>query len=283
MVSAQARRRQVSYVQARGISQRRACALMSVARSMIGYRSRLAAKDAPVLSSMQELAAQYPRYGYRRIQVFLQRRGFVLSADRTHRLWRVAGLQVPRKRPRRRVASSRPRPLAAKAGNQVWAYDFVFDACANGQQLKCLTVIDEYTRECLAIDVAGGIRSRRVIEVLSQLVSVHGAPKYLRSDNGPEFVSRAILKWLLSANIDAALSDPGKPWQNGSNESFNGKLRDECLSMEWFRNRMEAKIVIQNWRRHYNEVRPHSSLGQLTPMEFKKTLSQPVPSEAISN
>lgn len=248
----------------------------------MGYRSRLASKDAPILASMRELAAQYPRYGYRRIQVFLQRRGFVLSPDRTHRLWRLAGLQVPRKRPRRRVARSRPRPLAAEAGNQVWAYDFVFDACANGQQLKCLTVIDEYTRECLAIDVAGGIRSRRVIEVLSKLVSVHGAPKYLRSDNGPEFVSRAILKWLAGANIDTALSDPGKPWQNGSNESFNGKLRDECLSMEWFRNRIDAKIVIENWQRHYNEVRPHSSLDPLTPNEFKKMLSQPVPNEAIS-
>ena len=282
MVSASVRRAQVDFVCRRGRSIRRACALLSVSRSTMGYRSRLARKDAPVLASMRELAAQYPRYGYRRIQVFLQRRGFVLSPDRTHRLWRLAGLQVPRKRPRRRVASSRPRPLAAEAGNQVWAYDFVFDACANGQQLKCLTVIDEYTRECLAIDVAGGIRSRRVIEVLSKLVSVHGAPKYLRSDNGPEFVSSAILKWLAGANIDTALSDPGKPWQNGSNESFNGKLRDECLSMEWFRNRIDAKIVIENWQRHYNEVRPHSSLGQLTPIEFKKMLSQPVPNEAVS-
>ncbi len=157
----------------------------------------------------------------------------------------------------------------------------MFDACANGQQLKCLTVIDEFTRECLAIDVAGGIRSRRVIEVLSQLISVHGAPKHLRSDNGPEFVSKAILKWLSTANIATALSDPGKPWQNGSNASFNGKFRDECLSMEWFRNRIDAKIVIEGWRGHYNEVRPHSSLGQLTPIEFKWTLSQPTPEAAI--
>lgn len=133
-----------------------------------------------------------------------------------------------------------------------------------------------------AIDVAGSICSRRVIEVLAKLISVHGAPKYLRSDNGPEFVSRAILKWLGTANIDTALSDPGKPWQNGSNESFNGKFRDECLSMEWFRNRIDAKIVIEGWHQHYNEVRPHSSLGQLTPIEFKKTLSQPTPEAAIS-
>jgi putative transposase len=197
-----------------------------------------------------------------------------MSADRAYRIWRQAGLQVPRRRPRRRVATSRPRPVPATGVGQVWAYDFVFDACANGQPLKCLTVIDEYTRECLAIDVCGSIRSARVIEVLSRLVSVHGAPKYLRSDNGPEFVSRAVLKWLNSAGIDTAHIDPGKPWQNGSNESFNGKFRDECLSMHWFKNRMDAKVLIEEFRRNYNEVRPHSSLGQLTPLEFKRKLSQ---------
>ncbi len=158
----------------------------------------------------------------------------------------------------------------------------MFDACANGQQLKCLTVIDEYTRECLAIDVAGSIRSSRVIEVLAKLVSVHGAPKVLRSDHGPEFVSKAVLKWLSRENIDTAFIEPGKPWQNGSNESFNGKFRDECLSMEWFKNRIDAKMVIDSWRRHYNEVRPHSSLGNLTPHEFKQRLSTQGPKEAMS-
>jgi putative transposase len=231
---------------------------------------------------MRELAAQYPRYGYRRIQVFMERRGHAMSADRAHRLWRLHGLQVPRKRPRRRVSTSRPRPLPATGANQVWAYDFVYDACANGQQLKCLTVIDEFTRECLAIDVAGSIRSARVIEVLSKLVSVHGAPKYLRSDNGPEFVSRKVLRWLVhDARIGTAFIDPGKPWQNGSNESFNGKLRDECLGMQWFKNRIDAKILIEEFRRQYNEVRPHSSLGQLTPDEFKRKLSTTDPEKAV--
>jgi putative transposase len=255
---------------------------MSVARSALRYQSRLAVKDAPVLAHMRELSAQYPRFGYRRIQVFLERRGYVMSPDRAHRLWRCAGLQVPRKRPRRRIAGSRPRPLAPTGAGEMWAYDFVFDACANGQQLKCLTVIDEYTREALAIDVAGNIRSGRVKEVLARLISVHGAPRYLRSDNGSEFLARAILRWLADEKIETALIDPGKPWQNGTNESFNGKFRDECLSMEWFRNRVDAKIVIENWRRHYNEVRPHSSLGNLTPVEFKKQLSQPIPDGAIS-
>lgn len=273
MVSAPVRRRQVPYATGRGLSQRRACALLSVARSGLSYCSRLVEKDAPVVTTMRELGSQYPRYGYRRIRVFLARRGFAMSPDRAYRLWRRAGLQVPRRRPRRRVATGRPRPLAPTRANQVWAYDFVFDACANGQQLKCLTVVDEWTRECLAIDVAGSIRSARVIDVLARLVSLHGAPTYLRSDNGPEFVSRAILEWLRTANIDTAAIDPGKPWQNGTDESFNGKFRDECLSLEWFRTRTEATVVIESWRRHYNEVRPHSSLGYLTPKEFKSARS----------
>ena len=277
MVSAQARRSQVEFASHRGISVRRACALIGVARSTMGYEAKMPAKDGPVMTVMRDLSSQYPRYGYRRIHIFLARRGHKMSPDRACRLWQLAGLQVPRKRPRRRVSGRRPRPLPALEANQVWAYDFVFDACANGQQLKCLTVIDEHTRESLAIDVAGSIRSGRLIEVLTKLVSQHGAPKYLRSDNGPEFVSKAVLKWLAQSNIDTALIDPGKPWQNGSDESFNGKFRDECLSLEWFRNRTEAKIVIESWRRHYNEVRPHSSLSYQTPLEFKSKRSSTNP------
>jgi putative transposase len=137
----------------------------------------------------------------------------------------------------------------------VWSCDFVFDHCANGQQLKCLTVTDEFTKEGLAIDVDGRIRSARVIEVLSRLVSDRGAPGVLRSDNGPEFVSKALLSWTIAQRICTALIEPGKPWQNGVAESFNGKFRDECLSLEWFRSRAEAKVLIEEWRRHYNEVR----------------------------
>jgi putative transposase len=148
---------------------------------------------------------------------------------------------------------------------------------------SCLTVLDEFTRECLAIDVAGSIRSARVIEVLAQLITLHGPPQHLRSDNGPEFISIAILRWLTEAQIHSALIDPGKPWQNATGESFNGKFRDECLSLEWFRNRIEAKVMIEDWRRRYNESRPHSSLGYLTPVEFKRSLVVPTrPEVAIS-
>lgn len=268
MVSVPARRAAVGYATGKGLSQRRACTLLGVGRSALHYRPRKPVKDAPALARMAELAAQYPRYGYRRIAIFLGRDGQAMSFGRAHRLWRQARLQVPRKRPRRRVATGRPRPNAPTGANQVWSYDFVFDWCANGQQLKCLTVTDEWTREGLAIEVDGRIRSSHVIEVLSRLVSERGAPLYLRSDNGPEFVSRALLKWIVDQGISTALIDPGKPWQNGATESFNGKFRDECLSLEWFRSRAEARVLIEAWRKHFNTVRPHSSLGYLTPAAF---------------
>jgi putative transposase len=268
MVSVPARRQQVAYGRERGLSVRRACTLLSVARSSLNYESRKAAKDAAVTERMKEHASQYPRFGYRRIKIFLGRDGHAMGFGRAWRLWHAAGLQVPRKRPRERVKTGLPRPLPATGPNQVWTYDFVLDRSANGQQLKCLTVADEWTKEGLAIEVDGRIRSGRVIEVLARLVSERGAPKYLRSDNGPEFVARALLQWIADQGIETALIDPGKPWPNGVGESFNGKFRDECLSLEWFRSRAEAKVVIEAWRRHYNQVRPHSSLGYLTPAEF---------------
>lgn len=270
MVSPRGRREQVRFLRERGLSQRRACGLLDVPRSTLGYRLRQPEKDAPALAAMSRLSAQYPRYGYRRIRIFLRREGLAMGVNRARRLWRQAGVALPRKRLRRRMAASRPRLLPARAANHVWAYDFVFDACANGQQLKCLTVVDEFTHESLAIDVAGSIRSARVIDVLTRLMSVHGAPAYLRSDSGPEFVSNAILQWLADARIETAIIDPGKPWQNGTSESFNGRFRDECLSVEWFRSRREAQVIIEAWRKHYNAVRPHSSLDYLTPYEFKQ-------------
>jgi putative transposase len=240
---------------------------------------------------MAVLSAQYPRYGYRRIAIFLGHDGHKMSFGRAHRLWRRAKLQVPRKRPRKRIATGRPRPNTPTGANQVWSYDFVFDWCANGQQLKCLTVTDEWTKEGLAIEVDGRIRSGRVIEVLSRLVSERGAPLHLRSDNGPEFVSRALLKWIVDQGIGCALIDrrceashrddasPGRmARRKASTANVVSKTRlrhdDECLSLEWFRSRAEAKVLIETWRRHYNEVRPHSSLGCLTPAELAARLKE---------
>jgi putative transposase len=189
-----------------------------VARSTLGYVSPLIARDAPVLPAVRTWAGQYPRYGYRTIRIFLERQGHVLGTDRMYRLWRQEGLQVPKKRPRRRVATGWPRPLAPTAVNHVWAYDFVFDTCADGRTLKCLTVIDEVTRECLAIGRRHSVRPcHRSVEAARERA---WAPRYLRSDNGPEFVATAILRWLQTAQIETAFIDPGKPWQNGADESF---------------------------------------------------------------
>lgn len=271
MVSVQARMEQASYAMQRGLSQRMTCTLLKISRSSLYYSHKMPVKDAPVIEAMRKLSGIYPRFGSRRIRIFLQRDGIHLGKERCGRLWANAGLQVPKKRRRKRIGTTlRPHPPEKR--NSVWSYDFVYDACANGQKLKCLTVVDEYTRECLAIDVNGAIRSSRVIEILSKLMKIHGVPRYLRSDNGPEFVSKALLEWATKESLQLALIDPGKPWQNGTNESFNGKFRDECLSMEWFRNRLEAKVVIEDWRNHYNDVRPHSSLDYKTPNEFKLTL-----------
>ena len=271
MVSVQARKEQANYAIGRGLSQRMACTLLSISRTNLYYLHKMPVKDAPVIKAMKKLSGVYPRFGSRRIRIFLQREGISIGKERCGRLWAKAGLQVPKKRRKKRV-SSMLRPLRPTMKNVVWSYDFVYDACANGQQVKCLTVVDEYTRECLAIDVRGAIRSSRVVDVLSRLMRLHGVPRYLRSDNGPEFVSKSLLEWTTSESIHLALIEPGKPWQNGTNESFNGKFRDECLSMEWFRNRLEAKVIIEDWRIHYNDVRPHSSLDYKTPNEFKLTL-----------
>jgi len=270
MVSAQARRDQVDYAVCRGASLRRSCALLAVSRSALRYVSRMPARDAELAPALRRISDAHPRYGHRFAWALLRREGHAVNRKRVRRVWRALGLSV-RRRKHRKIRTGEMRSLAPSGANQVWAYDFVFDHCANGQRLKCLTVIDEWTREALAIDVAGGIRSGRVIDVLARLVSLHGAPRFLRSDNGPEFVATAVLRWLTDEGIETAHIAPGKPWQNGTDESFNGRLRDECLSIEWFRNRVEAATVIEQWRRHYNQVRPHSSLGYLTPSEFKST------------
>ena len=226
------------------------------------------ARDNELELRLRSVAERHPRYGYRRAWAVL-RRELLINLKRVRRLWHRMGLSLPKRRPRRRARSTTLRPVPASGANQVWAYDFVHDSCASGQKLKLLTVVDEWTRECLAVEVAARINSSKVIEVLSRLMSLHGPPLYIRSDNGPEFVASRVKEWLKKGGVQTAFIEPGKPWQNGANESFNGKLRDECLNLEWFRNRAEARGIIERWRRHYNEERPHSSLNYHTPAQVR--------------
>ncbi|MGH7427330.1 MAG: IS3 family transposase [Candidatus Methylomirabilaceae bacterium] len=245
----------------------RACGLLRVARSALGYEGQRPRRDAALVTELERLAAAHPRYGYRRMWALLRRRGLVVNAKRVHRLWRGAGLALPRRRPRRKLRTgARLRPRADRP-NAVWTYDLIHDACADGTRFKCLTVVDEFTKACLAITVARSLPGARVLPVLARLVTRHGPPQYLRSDNGPEFIARRIQRWLEREGITTAYIDPGKPWQNGVGESFHSRFRDECLNQESFFTVREAAIVIEQYRRSYNEARPHSSLHYHTPAE----------------
>lgn len=255
----------------RGISVRRACALVQIQRATFQYQVRPRPDDDALMSQIVGLAQENPRYGYRRIWALLSRKRQI-NRKRVHRLWKRAQLQVKR-RSRRRVRSTPPPRLVATKPNQVWAYDFVEDRDVHGNVLRILTVMDEFTREGLDIDVARSTSAERVISRLEHLVRVHGAPASLRSDNGPEFVALAVQSWLAECQIRTLYIDPGCPWQNGKEERFNGTVRDECLNLYRFNSVHEAHVRLQAYRCHYNDERPHSALGYQTPSEFKRTWS----------
>ena len=241
----------------------------------LAYAARRPGRDAALVVELQRLAAAHPRYGYRRMWALLRRRGLGVNAKRVHRLWRGAGLALPRRRPRRKLRTgARLRPRADRP-NAVWTYDLIHDACADGTRFKCWTVVDEFTKECLAITVARSLPADRVLQGLMQLVARRGAPLYLRSDNGPEFIAHRIRRWLGRAGITTAYIDPGKPWQNGVGESFHSRFRDECLNQESFFTVREAAVLIEQYRRTYNEARPHSSLHYHTPAEVATRRARP--------
>ena len=236
---------------------------------------------------MIELASQFGRYGYRRVTELLQREGWRVNHKRIERLWRQEGLKVPkkqRKRGRLWMTDGSCLRLRPEHRNHVWSYDFVADRTVDGRPLKMLTVIDEYTRECLAIEVKRRMGSIEVLECVADLFMARGAPEYIRSDNGPEFTAHLMRSWLDRLDVGTLFIEPGSPWENGYNESFNGKLRDEFLNGELFYTLAEAKILIERWRREYNEFRPHSSLGYRSPAPAttrgrpaaSATLQQPV-------
>jgi transposase InsO family protein len=250
------------------VSERQACRLLGQGRGTQRYKPLVRIDEDALTQDVIRLASEYGRYGYRRITAKLQEAGWEVGRDRVQRIWRREGLKVPQKqKPRRRLwlndgSCVRLRPERA---NHVWSYDFVSAMTHDGRMLRMLTLIDEYTRECLAIRVARRLGSYEVIETLADVMLLRGRPEHIRSDNGPEFVAKELRQWLMNLGIGPLYIEPGSPWENGYCESFNGKLRDECLNGEIFYSLKEAQIVIENWRVEYNTRRPHSALGYRPP------------------
>jgi len=255
------------------LSQRRACRLLEVDRSTYRYEPR-PDRNAKLRTALIETARQKPRFGYRRLWVELtSRQGFEASPGRIHRIYREEGLMVRRLKRKRLKSAAPANPLISRP-NQEWALDFVSDAISNGRALRALTMVDSYTRECPAIEVDTGLSSRQVTRVLERVMEDRGKPETIRCDNGPEFTSRHFLAWCAQKKIGLVHIQPGRPMQNGHVESFNGRLRDECLNASWFVNLADAKQKIESWRQFYNADRPHSSLDYRTPDEFAKACSE---------
>ena len=257
------------YVQQKlGVSERRACKVLKQPRSVQRRQSKKSEEEEVLREDIVRLASTYGRYGYRRITALLKAEGWIVNYKRVERIWSEEGLRVPARQPKRGrlyLNDGSCIRLRPSFKNHVWSYDFVYDRLYSGKRIRMLTVIDEYTRKCLAIRVGSSIKSNDVLDTLSILFITEGVPDYIRSDNGSEFTARALREWLESLKVKTAYIEPGSPWENGYNESFNGKLRDELLNGEIFYTMKEAQILIEEWRRHYNEVRPHSSLGYRPP------------------
>jgi transposase InsO family protein len=251
-----------------GVPERRACRVLGQHRSTQRKPPTRPDDEAALTAEIIALATRYGRYGYRRITALLQAAGWVVNRKRVERLWRREGLKVPARQPKKgRLwlndgSCTRLRPEHA---NHVWSYDFVEDRTHDGRKYRMLNVIDEFTRECLAIRVSRKLGSVDVVDVLSDLFILRGVPEHIRSDNGPEFVAKIVREWIATVGSKTADIEPGSPWENGYCESFNSKLRDELLDGEVFYSLAEAKVIIEGWRRHYNTGRPHSALGYKPP------------------
>jgi len=238
-------------------------------RSTQRHQGQVTDEESQLVGRIVELACEYGRYGYRRITALLRQEGFRVNHKHVERIWRQEGLKVPKKQPKRGrlwLNDGSCIRLRAEYPNHVWSYDIVFDRTHDGRPLRILVIVDEYTRECLSIDVARRLTSEDVLYRLGNLFVKRGAPAYVRSDNGPEFTATAVRKWLQRLNVQTLFIEPGCPWENGYVESFIGKLRDELLNREIFYTLDEAKVLIEGWRRHYNTKRPHSALGYRPPV-----------------
>jgi transposase InsO family protein len=251
-----------------GVSERRACRVLCQHRSTQRKIAKTPDDESALTTDITALALQYGRYGYRRITAMLHQAGWIVNVKRVERIWRREGLKVPSKQPKRGrlwLNDSSCIRLRPEYPNHVWSYDFVEDRTHNGKKIRMLNVIDEFTRECIAIRIERRLKAVDVIDVLSDLFILRGIPAHIRSDNGPEFIAKALREWITLVGAKTAYIMPGSPWENGYCESFNSKLRDELLNGEIFYTLKEAKIIIEGWRRHYNTVRPHSSLNYNPP------------------
>ena len=260
------------------VSERRACKVIGLSRMTQRYKTKQPNKDKALTAEIKKLAGRHKRYGYRMITAKLRQDNWFVNHKRVQRIWQKDGLQVPYRRKFKKAKSSSENSCAVKKAqypNHVWTYDFMSDQTENGRKLKLLTVLDEFTRESPAIEVGRSIRAKDVILVLEYLFMVRGLPKFIRSDNGPEFVANAIKKWLKKKYVETLYIEPGSPWENGYVESFNGKLRDDVLNRELFYSVKEAKFIVEDWRLDYNNHRPHSSLGYMTPAAYAASCKPP--------
>lgn len=243
--------------------------MVGISRSALSYKERPKPDEEALTKRIKSLAGENGRYGYRRITALLHREGEDINIKRVHRIWKSEGLTLPARRPKKRQYGPKGEVLRkAEYPLHVWTYDILEDRTERGSKLRILTVLDEYTRQSLAIWVGRSISAQTVVQNLKWLFLDRGTPEQIRSDNGPEFIATAVREWLTQSGCKTMYISPGSPWENPYIESFNGKLRDECLNREIFRNGLEAQIVIENWREQYNHYRPHSSLGYMTPEEF---------------
>jgi putative transposase len=257
------------------MSERRVCRLLDIDRSSYRYRPR-PNRNEELCARLRELGAEHPRYGYRRLGALLRREGRRVNHKKVERLYRQQGLAIQRRRRKRLARSARTSATALERANQLWSLDFVSDTTAQGRGLRLLTVVDAYTRECLVIETDTSLTARRVTAALEKVLDQRPPPRKIRTDNGPEFRSRWFQSWCHERGIRLDYIEPGKPMQNGIIESFNGRLRDECLNTNWFRNLRHARLTVAAWRNHYNQLRPHSALGYRTPNEFANRVL-PVP------
>lgn len=255
------------------VSERRACDVLDQPRSSQRYEGQPKDEDQRVSKRILELVRERPRYGYRRIAVLLRRDGEVINDKRMYRLWKAAGLKVPRKRRKTRATGDKKNACdvaSASFIHDVWTWDFVQSSTVDGRKIRFLNIVDEHTRLCLSIKSGRSITSEDAIDTLAELFAMHGVPKRIRCDNGPEFISIAIKEWLAKLGVDVLYIEPGSPWQNGVCESFNSKLRDEYLHQTDLLSESDARVKARAWREDFNNQRPHSSLGYLTPSEFAR-------------